>query len=190
MYPFSHRLPSHAYLDTTFFFLLRMQFSSTYNSLFTLNAQEGLQYPSIKIPPTVVHKHLRKKGTVNFSVRLSFFLLINPLTFKDILIFEHRLKNRIFRTGMKNESCSVVSDSLRVYGVLQASILEWVAFPFFRGSSKPDIKPRCPALQNSLPAEPPGTGMSTRGNSTQLWKSFPDNGCLTLRKKWIRLGYA
>ena len=57
--------PMHT-LILLFFFLLRMQFSSTYNSLFTLNAQEDLQYPSIKIPPTVVHKHLRKKGTVNF----------------------------------------------------------------------------------------------------------------------------
>ena len=42
-------------------------------------------------------------------------------------------------------SCSVVSDSLdpmvcslagsSVYGILQARILEWVAVPFFRGSS-------------------------------------------------------
>ena len=40
-------------------------------------------------------------------------------------------------------SCSVVSDSLQshgltgssVYGILQARILEWVAIPFFRGSS-------------------------------------------------------
>ena len=49
-------------------------------------------------------------------------------------------------------SCSVVSDSLRsipmdcsppgpsVHGVLQARILEWVAMPFFRGSSQPRDK--------------------------------------------------
>ena len=36
----------------------------------------------------------------------------------------------------------------------QARILEWVAFPFSRGSSNPGIKPRSPALQvDSLPAE-------------------------------------
>ena len=40
------------------------------------------------------------------------------------------------------ESCSVVSDSLpphvyTVHEVLQARILEWVAFPFSRGSSQP-----------------------------------------------------
>ena len=43
---------------------------------------------------------------------------------------------------MKSESQSVVSDSLQphglyVYGSLQARILEWVAFPFSRGSSQP-----------------------------------------------------
>ena len=40
-----------------------------------------------------------------------------------------------------------------VHGILQARILEWVAFPFSRGSSQP----RSPALQaDSLPAEPQG----------------------------------
>ena len=43
-----------------------------------------------------------------------------------------------------SESCSVVSDSLRlhglyvtVHGILQARIVEWVAFPFSRGSFQP-----------------------------------------------------
>ena len=41
-----------------------------------------------------------------------------------------------------------------VHGLLQARILEWVAFPFSRGSSNPGIEPRCPSLQvDSLPAE-------------------------------------
>ena len=41
---------------------------------------------------------------------------------------------------MKSESRSVLSDSLRphiVYGILQAKILEWIAFRFSRGSSRP-----------------------------------------------------
>ena len=40
----------------------------------------------------------------------------------------------------ESESHSVVSNSLRphaVHGILQARILEWVAFPFSRGSSRP-----------------------------------------------------
>ena len=41
-----------------------------------------------------------------------------------------------------------------VRGILQARILEWVAVPFYRGSSEP----RAPALQvDSLPAEPQGS---------------------------------
>ena len=45
-----------------------------------------------------------------------------------------------------------------VHGILQARILQWVAFPFSRGSSQSrDPKPRSPTLQaDSLPAEPPG----------------------------------
>ena len=42
-----------------------------------------------------------------------------------------------------------------VHGILQARILEWVAFPFSRGSSQPGIEPGSPTLQvDSLPAEP------------------------------------
>ena len=37
----------------------------------------------------------------------------------------------------EKESRSVVSNSLGPHGILQARILEWVAFPFSRGSSQP-----------------------------------------------------
>ena len=37
----------------------------------------------------------------------------------------------------RSESHSVMSDSLWPHGLLQARILEWVAFPFSRGSSQP-----------------------------------------------------
>ena len=64
----------------------------------------------------------------------------------------------------KKRKCSrsVVFDSLRpqdytVHGILQATILEWVAVPFSRGSSHPEIEPRSPTLQVvSLLAEPLG----------------------------------
>ena len=53
--------------------------------------------------------------------------------------------------AQKSESHSVTSDSLRFHGlyspwILQARILEWVAFPFSRGSSQP----RSPALQEDF----------------------------------------
>jgi len=45
-----------------------------------------------------------------------------------------------------------MSDSLRPHGlyshgILQARILEWVAFPFSRASSQPRDRPWSPALQ-------------------------------------------
>ena len=42
-----------------------------------------------------------------------------------------------------------------VHGILQARILEWVAFPFSRDLPNPGIESRSPALwADSLPAEP------------------------------------
>ena len=44
-----------------------------------------------------------------------------------------------------------------VHGILQARILEWVAFPFSKGSSQPGIEPRSSTLQaDSLPAKAEG----------------------------------
>ena len=70
--------------------------------------------------------------------------------------------------GSESESCSVMSDCLRPHGlctvhrVLQTRILEWVAFPFSRGSPNPGMDPRSPALQaDSLPAKPWGKPKKT-----------------------------
>ena len=55
--------------------------------------------------------------------------------------------------------CPTVCDPMdyTVHEILQARILEWVAFPFSRGSSQPRDQTRFPALQaDSLPAEPQG----------------------------------
>ena len=53
------------------------------------------------------------------------------------------------------QSCPTLCNPMdyTVYGNLQLRILEWVAFPFSRGSSQP----RSPALQaDTLPADPQG----------------------------------
>ena len=57
-----------------------------------------------------------------------------------------------------------------VHGILQARILEWVAFPFSRGSSQPPgVEPRPPILQaDSLPAEPLGKLKNTGVGSLLL----------------------
>ena len=56
-----------------------------------------------------------------------------------------------------------------VHGILQARILEWVAFPFSRDLPNQGIKPRSPALwANSSPAEPQGKPKITGVGSLSL----------------------
>ena len=57
------------------------------------------------------------------------------------------------------QSCLTLCDPMvyTVHGILQARILEWVAFPFSRVLPNPGIESRSPALlADSLPAEPQG----------------------------------
>ena len=66
------------------------------------------------------------------------------------------------------QSCPTLCNSMdyTVHGILQARILEWVAFPFSRGSSQPRDLTRSPTLQvDSLPAEPQGKPKNTREGS-------------------------
>ena len=74
-------------------------------------------------------------------------------------------------------------------GILQARILEWVAVPFSRGLSNPEIEPKTSTLQeDSLPAEPPGKPKNTGVGSVSLlqWIFLPpelNQGLLYCR--WI-----
>ena len=68
-------------------------------------------------------------------------------------------------------SCPTLYDPMEytVHGILQARILEWVAFPFSRGLPKPGIAPRFPTLQaDSLPAESSGEPKNTGVSSLSL----------------------
>jgi len=76
-----------------------------------------------------------------------------------------------------------------VHGILQARILERVAFPFSRGSSNPGTKPRSPALQtDSLPAEPQGkpknTGVGSLSLLQRIFQTQESNWGL-LHCRWI-----
>ena len=63
------------------------------------------------------------------------------------------------------QSCPTLCDPMdyslpgfSVHGILQARILEWIAIPFSRGTSKPRVEPWSPALQaDSLPFELQGS---------------------------------
>ena len=90
-------------------------------------------------------------------------------------------------------SCSVVSNSLGPHGlysgILQARILEWVTFPFSRGSSQPRDQTRSPTLRAySLPAKPQGKPKNTGAHSLSLlqqifWTKESNPGLLHCR--WI-----
>ena len=61
------------------------------------------------------------------------------------------------------QSCPTLCNSMdcslpgfSIHGILQARILEWVATPFSRGSSRPRDRTRVSALRAAaLPSEPP-----------------------------------
>ena len=82
-----------------------------------------------------------------------------------------------------------------VHGILQARILEWVAFPFSRGLPKPGIAPRFPTLQaDSLPAESSGKPKNTGVSSLSLLQwIFPtqesNRGLLHCRQILYQLRY-
>ena len=83
-----------------------------------------------------------------------------------------------------------------VHGILEAKILEWVAFPFSRGGlPNPRVEPRSPTLQaDSLPAEPPGKPKNTGVGSLSLLQwIFPtqesNQGLLLCRRILYQLSY-
>ena len=76
------------------------------------------------------------------------------------------------------QSCPTLCNSMgyTVHGILQARILEWVAFPFSRDSlPNPRMEPRSPTLQvDSLSAELPGKPKNTGvGSLSLLQQIFP-----------------
>ena len=69
------------------------------------------------------------------------------------------------------QSCPTLGDCMgyTVHGILQARILEWVAFPFSGGLPSPGIEPRFSVLQaDSLPAEPQEKSKNTGVGSLSL----------------------
>ena len=105
--------------------------------------------------------HLKLTWYIWVYVCILFFRLFSFLGYYIILTWEFPV---LYNRSLKSESVShfILSNSLNpidcslpgssVHGILQATILEWVANPFSRGSSQP----RSLAFQaNSLLSEPP-----------------------------------
>ena len=75
------------------------------------------------------------------------------------------------------QSCLTLCNTMdqTAHAILEARILEWVAFPFFGALPNPGIKHRSPALQvDSLSSEPPGKPKNTGvGSLSLLQGNFP-----------------
>ena len=91
------------------------------------------------------------------SIRALFFfyppLFLKPIPFHGLLNLLVHLLSEVKVV----QSCPTVCKPMdyTVHGILQARILEWVAFPFPRGSSLPRYQTQVSTLQaDSLPAEP------------------------------------
>ena len=75
-----------------------------------------------------------------------------------------------------------------VHGILQARILDWVAFPFSRDLPNSGIEPRSPTLEaDSLPAEPQwkpkNTGVGSLSLLQQIFQTQESNwGLLHCRR--------
>ena len=95
------------------------------------------------------------------------------------------------------QSCLTLCDPVAYtfHGILQARILEWLTFPFSRGSSHPRDWTRSPTLQaDSLPAEPQGKPKNTGVGSLSLLQwIFPTQesnwGLLHCRQTLYQLSY-
>ena len=79
------------------------------------------------------------------------------LSFIPPVCFHHKVKVKVA------QSCPTLCDPMdyTIHGILQAKILEWVAFPFPGDLPSPGVEPRSPDLQaDSLPTEVSGMLLS------------------------------
>ena len=87
-----------------------------------------------------------------------------------------------------------MSNSLQPHGLFQDRILEWVAFPFFRGSFQPGIESRSPALAGgfftSSPGKPKKTGVRGLSLLQRIFLTQESNwGLLHCRQILDQLSY-
>ena len=134
--------------------------------LFTLQS-EILKTPFIEIADNTPHLKNKTKQrkispltTWGYYFPLYIYLLLPFVTVIFAVYFSAQTMGSL-RVKVKvkiAQSCPTLCDSVEVHGILQARILEWVAFPFSRDLPNPGIEPRPPALQaDSLPVEPQGS---------------------------------
>ena len=107
-------------------------------------------------------------------IRVLFFfsppLFSKPIPFHGLLNLLVHLLSEV----KVAQSCPTICKPMdyTVHGILQARILEWVAFPFPRGSSQPRDQTQVSALQvDSLPSEPPAKPNINKDSLSQCFSN-------------------
>ena len=112
------------------------------------------------------------RNTITIMCRIKKYAIHNLCVTKEI-----REKKKYLKAIKMEVSEAKVAQSrltlcypinFAVHGIVQARIMEWVAFPFSRGSW---IKPRSPTVRmDSLPAEPQGKPKNTGVGGLSLFQ--------------------
>ena len=121
---------------------------------------------------------------VNKASLSALALILAPMPFYGehsteifIIKYIHYVSTSFMPHMWKWKSCPTLCHPMdyTVHGILQARILEWVAFPFSRGSSQPrDWTQVSRIAVNPFPAEPQEKPKNTRVGSLSLFQGiFP-----------------
>ena len=106
-----------------------------------------------------------------------------------ILYFSnHALEKSVKVKDCESQSCPTLCDPMDciVHGILQARTLEWVTFPFSRGSSQPRGQTQVSLLQGIFPTRGLNPGLPSPGDLP-----YPgiDRGLLHCRQILYQLSY-
>ena len=127
--------------------------------------------------------YLPEISTRSYALTLLYLKLIQ--IFFLFFYFLFLVGNISIYSKWKWKLCPTLCDPVdyTVHGILQNRILEWVAFPFSRGSPNPGIKPRSATLQmDCLPAEPQGKPIE--GTIIEKIRTL----LLWMSEEWLPLG--
>ena len=119
-----------------------------------------------------------------------YFKVLSNLIFNQSRGWNSHVSEWVSKSRSAMSESFVTPWIVQFHGILQATILEWVAFSFSRGSSQPGIEPGSPTLKaDSLPAEPQRKPKNTGvGNLSLLKRIFltQESNWGLLHCRWIR----
>ena len=136
-----------------------MHFTSLFSNSLAINLYHLLRKNSLPAPECLSTHPLPIWLLTQAYLPLGGFFFLLPVVLTLALSLPASLNESESEVA---QSCPTLCDPVDcsppgsyIHGILQARILEWVAISFSRGSSRPGIEPRSPALQaDALTSEP------------------------------------